>query len=58
MSVTDKKDGKQLYEKPRLRVIELAADEVLVIGCKTFSGGGAQPPAVPCNASNCSTLGS
>lgn len=31
--------SKRRYEKPRLRVIELAADEVLAVGCKTDSGG-------------------
>jgi hypothetical protein len=31
---TDEKT-KQVYEKPRLRIIELAAEEVLGISCKT-----------------------
>jgi hypothetical protein len=37
----DKKDKeeKQAYEKPKLRVIELLAEEVLGIGCKAFWGG-------------------
>lgn len=32
-----KEKHKQEYEKPRLRVIELAADEVMATGCKTDS---------------------
>ena len=31
--------GRRRYSKPRLRVIELAAREVLGLGCKTVSGG-------------------
>lgn len=30
-----KAKDKLTYEKPRLRVIELAAEEVLAVGCKT-----------------------
>ena len=30
-----KKVQKRLYEKPRLRTIELAAEEILATGCKT-----------------------
>ena len=33
----EKKD-KQNYEKPRLRTIPLAAEEVLAVNCKTASG--------------------
>jgi hypothetical protein len=29
---------KQPYEKPKLRVIELAAEEVLAVGCKVNPG--------------------
>lgn len=29
---------KEPYEKPRVEAIELKADEVLAIGCKTASG--------------------
>lgn len=28
-------NNKQVYEKPRLRIIQLAAEEVLGVGCKT-----------------------
>ncbi|MDQ7786111.1 MAG: hypothetical protein RDU01_00725 [Thermodesulfovibrionales bacterium] len=34
----------QKYEKPKLRAIDLTADEVLAVGCKTHAGGG---PATP-----------
>jgi len=30
-----KEKQKEVYEKPQLRVIELAADEVLAVGCKS-----------------------
>ena len=30
-----RENGKPSYEKPRLRVIKLSADEVLSTGCKT-----------------------
>ena len=29
---------KQPYEKPRLRTIELSAEEVMAVGCKMVSG--------------------
>ena len=32
------KTGKHPYEKPRLRTIELVADEVLAVGCKVKGG--------------------
>jgi len=35
-----KREGKKkVYSKPKLTTIELAADEVLFIGCKLASGG-------------------
>lgn len=37
-SKQEKKKARKLYEKPRLRTIELAADEVLATGCKTIDG--------------------
>ena len=46
---------KQSYEKPRLRIIELAAEEVLGVGCKTRpddttgSNGAAGCVAGPCS---------
>jgi hypothetical protein len=32
------KEDKQSYEKPKLRVIELSAKDVLGVGCKTSFG--------------------
>ncbi len=48
------------YDKPRLRTIELAADEVLAIGCKTSTGPGTSPgnPASCVVGVTCSSLGS
>lgn len=49
---------KKPYEKPSLRIIELAAEEVLGIGCKTASGNSATG-ASPCfPGNNCSQQGS
>jgi hypothetical protein len=31
-------EDKQTYEKPKLRVIELSAEEILGVGCKTSFG--------------------
>lgn len=49
--------GKKLYEKPGLRAIELAADEVLGIGCKSNKGG-FNVGASPCLANQCVKKGS
>ncbi len=35
MHTEKEKSGKKIYMKPRLRMIELAAEEVLSVGCKT-----------------------
>jgi hypothetical protein len=45
------------YEKPRLRTIELTAEEVLVAGCKTITGGG-DPGPIACADNSCSINGS
>jgi hypothetical protein len=57
-SLNDKSEAqrrRQPYEKPRLRAIELAADEVLSTGCKMVAGGTGYsklaPP--PCKTGNC-----
>ncbi len=51
-------EKKKAYEKPRLRIIELAAEEVLAAGCKMVSGGSA-PLATPCFPGNsCVGIGS
>ncbi|MEW6109941.1 MAG: hypothetical protein AB1632_12355 [Nitrospirota bacterium] len=51
-------NNKKPYEKPRIRIIELAAEEVLAPSCKTLGGGGSLPVAIPCNATGCSGIGS
>jgi hypothetical protein len=48
---------KRPYEKPELRVVELAAEEVLAAGCKT-SFSGTAVGAVPCTAGSCAGEGS
>ncbi|MBI5848190.1 MAG: hypothetical protein HZB31_09635 [Nitrospirae bacterium] len=53
-SSSEMKD-KQAYEKPRLRVIELVAEEVMGIGCKTVSGPGS---GSVCAAVGCFEIGS
>ncbi len=45
-------EKKKTYEKPRLRIIELAAEEVLAAGCKLIAAG-FSANAVPCAANNC-----
>ncbi len=39
MPSNEKKKTRRPYEAPRLRVIELVADEVLAIGCKLSTSG-------------------
>ena len=50
--------SRQPYEKPRLRVIELAAEEVLAKGCKTISATAPMQIAPPCWLMACSQMGS
>jgi hypothetical protein len=50
------KDTKEVYEKPRLRSIELAAEEVLAVGCKTTNQSAVGKPT--CNSRPCSQRGS
>jgi len=47
--------SKQVYEKPSLRVIELVAEEVMGVGCKTAVSVG---PLTLCGALNCFNTGS
>lgn len=47
--------SKQTYEKPRLRVIELVAEEVMGVGCKTATGPG---PVTLCATGACFDTGS
>ncbi len=57
-NMEEKNSGKREYDKPQVKVIELATDEVLAIGCKTIAGFNA--PALPqCGlAISCNVLGS
>lgn len=58
MACDDEKEKTRLpYEKPRLRIIELAAEEVLAIGCK-IDGGGFSVGVSPCIANSCTGVGS
>ncbi len=57
MEAEKEKKSRKTYEKPRLRVIELAAEEVLGVGCKSASGGFARGAAV-CMFSTCAGAGS
>ncbi len=45
-------EKKNEYRKPDLREVELAAKEVLAIGCKV-SGGGINAGSSPCDTGNC-----
>jgi len=50
---------KQKYEKPRLRAIELAAEEILAISCKAPNSGSAPgSTGPPCMIRHCSGSGS
>lgn len=53
MQHNDEKQKKQAYEKPRLRIIELAAEEVLGVGCKTAPGSPGQSTPVGCGSISC-----
>jgi hypothetical protein len=52
----ENKEGKRHYEKPMLRIIELAADEILAVGCKTPSSG--NTGGVTCSSNGCAAYGS
>jgi hypothetical protein len=49
---------KKPYEKPELRIIELAAEEVLAAGCKLSFGGSAFGSIGSCMGMNCAGPGS
>jgi hypothetical protein len=53
-------DSKERYEKPELVVIELKAEEVLAVGCKTVARSAVgQPPVTSCGfLSGCNQRGS
>ena len=48
--------GKKSYEKPVLRSIELAAEEVLAVGCKMVQMPASGRPT--CNSRPCAAKGS
>ena len=54
----NKDNNKQSYEKPKLRMIELAADEVMATGCKTLGPAGSLKNGLPCASNQCSVKGS
>ena len=53
----EEKGEKKEYEKPKLRTIELAAEEVLAAGCKLI-GGGFAFGVTPCTLGSCAGPGS
>jgi len=57
MDKNNLKKKKTPYQKPELRIIDLAADEVLTIGCKSAGTIAADSNAQPgCFNSGCSGL--
>ncbi|NOZ20082.1 MAG: hypothetical protein GXP25_03230 [Planctomycetes bacterium] len=46
------------YERPRIRVVELAAEEVLAKGCKTFTLTAPGQFSPPCWFAMCAQQGS
>ena len=48
-----KEKNKQAYEKPRLRTIELAAEEILALGCKVAPGQAGKDTAIGCGTAAC-----
>jgi len=52
------KKGKKPYQKPELKVIDLAAEEVLAVGCKTISSPGTGGSPISCGAAPCAAMGS
>lgn len=49
--------GRLDYQKPMMRAIDLAAEEVLAVGCK-LAGGPGGPIGASCTASSCFSAGS
>ncbi|MEW6358023.1 MAG: hypothetical protein AB1696_16940 [Planctomycetota bacterium] len=50
--------GRIAYSRPRVRVIELAAEEVLAKGCKTFASTAPGQFSPPCWLTMCADQGS
>ncbi len=57
-SETKSEETRIAYETPRLRPIELAADEVLGVGCKLVVGGSDVENATSCTQNSCVQEGS
>lgn len=57
ISVTNKQ-GRQAYEKPILRTIDLVAEEVLAAGCKTATGSSTAMGGGSCALTGCGFIGS
>lgn len=56
---SQEKQKKQHYEKPVLRPIELVAEEILAVGCKSVTTGTAPRSATPpCMIRHCAGKGS
>ncbi|MEM7349307.1 MAG: hypothetical protein AAF657_00780 [Acidobacteriota bacterium] len=51
------REHRKPYEKPHLRTIDLAAEEVLAVGCKLDAGPGG-PIGASCTAASCFAAGS
>lgn len=51
-------NNKSVYEKPQLRVIELAAEEVMATGCKIMGGTSIGRNGLPCASGQCVSIGS
>lgn len=58
MRINEDVNGKERYEKPKLRVIELKAEEVLAIGCKHTSATAPNSLSPPCMIRHCAGKGS
>ena len=54
----EKDSQKQPYQKPWLRIIELAAEEVMAAGCKTASTTSTGVNGLPCASGACVNVGS
>ena len=58
MTNDNRKAEKKLeYKKPELKTVELAAKEVLAVGCK-ISGGGINTGTSPCDVGTCAVASS
>jgi hypothetical protein len=58
MSAHETTIKKQPYETPRLRAIELLAEEVMGVGCKLLGGGLMNIALTNCGIGTCVSTGS